>query len=282
MFRFLFIFCLGITFLQAQAQDTLKTAFLEEITVRGKKIKLPKLPNMVVLEDSLLIDQTEVSNLHYRLFLEHKKQNPSEYKALLPDTLVWQKFKLNDPYSDHYFRYQGFAQFPLVGVSHEQALAFCVWRSAYLTAYYQNKAGKWKSYDFVFTFRLPTEAEWEKAALAGQNISENPYGFGKKAFKIWKKGVKNPKEAIANWETENGSAETMITNWIYGYEPNDWGIYQMIGNVAEMVKEKGLAKGGSWRDKPENCKINAHQKYEKADYWVGFRCVCEVKITKRK
>ncbi len=74
----------------------------------------------------------------------------------------------------------------------------------------------------------------------------------------------------------------MIMNWIYGYEPNDWEIYQMIGNVAEMVKERGMAKGGSWQDTPENCKIGAKQKYDKADYWVGFRCVCEVKITKRK
>lgn len=282
MFLFVFAFCLGITFLQAQPQDTLKTAFLEEITVRGKKTKLPKLPNMVVLEDSLLIDQTEVSNLHYRLFLEYKKQNPSEYKALLPDTLVWKTFRLNDPYIDHYFRYQGFAQFPVVGVSYEQALAFCAWRSEYLTAYYQNKKGKWKAYDFVFTFRLPTESEWEKAALAGQNREENPYGFGKKAFKIWKKGEKNSKEKIVNWETENGKAEGMITHWIYGYEPNDWEIYQMIGNVAEMVKEKGIAKGGSWQDTPENCKVSEHQKYEQANYWVGFRCVCEVKIKKRK
>ncbi len=69
-------------------------------------------------------------------------------------------------------------------------------------------------------------------------------------------------------------------NLIYGYQsvfkPNAYGIYDMIGNVSEMVAESGISKGGSWADYLEDSKLIKQQKYTKPTSWLGFRCACEI------
>jgi hypothetical protein len=54
----------------------------------------------------------------------------------------------------------------------------------------------------------------------------------------------------------------------------------MIGNVSEMIAEKGLSKGGSWAHKLGESQIVKNQKYTKPEPWLGFRCVVEVHIKK--
>ena len=51
----------------------------------------------------------------------------------------------------------------------------------------------------------------------------------------------------------------------------------MLGNVAEMVQEKGICKGGSWRNILEECRVGKDMEYSKPAAWLGFRCVCVVK-----
>lgn len=60
--------------------------------------------------------------------------------------------------------------------------------------------------------------------------------------------------------------------------PNPYGIYNMIGNVAEMVREKNISKGGSWENILEDSKIRKKSIYDKPSSWIGFRCICEVKL----
>jgi len=51
----------------------------------------------------------------------------------------------------------------------------------------------------------------------------------------------------------------------------------MIGNVSEMVLEKGISKGGSWRNILEECRVGKDILYTKSEAWLGFRCVCILK-----
>ena len=60
------------------------------------------------------------------------------------------------------------------------------------------------------------------------------------------------------------------------YFPNGMGLYDVVGNVAEMVDEKGKALGGSWDDIPNESTIRSVKSYDKPGDSVGFRVFMEV------
>jgi hypothetical protein len=60
------------------------------------------------------------------------------------------------------------------------------------------------------------------------------------------------------------------------FSPNAIGLYDMIGNVSEMISEKGKAKGGSWNSYISECYIDQVQEYESRNPEVGFRLFMEV------
>lgn len=57
------------------------------------------------------------------------------------------------------------------------------------------------------------------------------------------------------------------------FYPNDWGLYNMSGNVAEMISEKGIAMGGSWHDTGYDVRTESAQSYTDASPLIGFRPV---------
>ncbi|MEM6299611.1 MAG: hypothetical protein AAF740_13060, partial [Bacteroidota bacterium] len=65
--------------------------------------------------------------------------------------------------------------------------------------------------------------------------------------------------------------------WIHNGIENLFELKQMIGNVAELVAEEGISKGGSFWHTLEECKIKNRISYDKPKAWLGFRCVAEVK-----
>jgi formylglycine-generating enzyme required for sulfatase activity len=55
------------------------------------------------------------------------------------------------------------------------------------------------------------------------------------------------------------------------YFPNGFGLYDVVGNVAEMVDEFGKAVGGSWNEPPSQATIHSIKNYKKPGDTVGFR-----------
>jgi formylglycine-generating enzyme required for sulfatase activity len=60
------------------------------------------------------------------------------------------------------------------------------------------------------------------------------------------------------------------------YFPNGMGLYDVVGNVAEMIDEKGKACGGSWNDPPQASTIRSVRSYKRPDASIGFRIFMEV------
>ena len=88
-------------------------------------------PGTLKINDTLYIDQTEIANVHWReyWYYVNRFDSVNSYKAL-PDTLVWRDSIIyTEPLVEYYFRHPSFNNYPAVGISYEQAIEFCKWRT---------------------------------------------------------------------------------------------------------------------------------------------------------
>nr|WP_255501856.1 SUMF1/EgtB/PvdO family nonheme iron enzyme [Olivibacter sp. SDN3] len=259
---------------------------------------------------SFYMDETEVSNVDWLEYLYWLNQNFPEDRELyynaLPDTLVWRNpLSYNEPYVDNYLRHPAYQDYPVVGVTWEQANDYCVWRTdrvneeilrakgvlidykrkatesgtgealpfntdIYLNGQYRGEGvdGKNMPKDLrpgaakdarrpvrledgflKQPYRLPTEAEWEYAALGliGNTVYGNIEGY--RVYPWDGLGVRSARKRtqgliMANFKL--GAGDNMgtagylndagdITKPVISYQPNDFGLYNMAGNVNEWV-----------------------------------------------
>ncbi|MBT8271477.1 MAG: gliding motility lipoprotein GldK [Flavobacteriaceae bacterium] len=215
----------------------------------------------------------------------------TEEVEIYPDTTVWIRdfsYSYNEPMHNDYFWHDAYSDYPVVGVSWKQAKAFCQWRTLYHNAY--NKSRKRQ---FVNSYRLPSEAEWEYAARGGLEGATFPWG-GPYA--------KNDRGCfMANFKPLRGdyaADQALYTVEADAYEPNDYNLYNMAGNVSEWVhssydpnsyeysatfnpnvndeeNERKVVRGGSWKDVAYFLQVSTRD-YEYADSarsYIGFRTV---------
>lgn len=216
---------------------------------------------------------------------------------IYPDTTVWVNDfnnSYNEPYMRMYFSHPGYNDYPVVGVTWEQATAFCNWR----TIFYKMGMGT-KERD-IEPYRLPTEAEWEFAGRSGR--SENRYPWDTNET-MSEKGcfLANFKPGEGNY-TKDGN---LITSRVGSYSPNVFGLYDMAGNVSEWTSttyieagskemndlnpqyrynaakedpystKKKVIKGGSWKDAGRFIRgdMRGYEYQNQPRSFIGFRCV---------
>ncbi len=215
-----------------------------------------------------------------------------------PDTLAWISdfsYSYNEPMAKLYFWHPGYDNYPVVGVTWKQAYAFCIWRTDYL-----NKALVRRGEYPVHEFRLPTEAEWEYAARGGYTEGMYPWGsyYTRSAAGCLQANFKPLRGRYA----DDGGATTLP---VTSYEPNEYGLYNMAGNVAEWTcsafdessyyfthdmnpdyrynakpddppaMKRKVIRGGSWKDVSFFLQVatRAYEYQDSAKTFIGFRCV---------
>ncbi len=226
----------------------------------------------------------EVSNKQYREFLYSLKKNNDIEKLKIAqiDSTQWAKVgpnNFNQPMVDYYSNHKAYNEYPVVNISHEGALLYCEW-----LAEKYNAINKDKSIEYKFT--LPTKLQWIRAARGSSTFEYSWMKMGKNRegiqgnFKLlnYENIHLNPvtlKYEIV--ETELSTARNNdITAPVNSYWPNEFGIYNMSGNVAEMLFEKGFAIGGSYKDSGYDVRVESIQSYQGAAPFIGFRPIMTV------
>jgi gliding motility-associated lipoprotein GldK len=219
-------------------------------------------------------------------------------EQIYPDTLAFIRdftYSYNDPMAQTYFWHPGYDDYPVVGVSWKQANAFCWWRTNFLNAYYLENGDP-----EVAPFRLPTEAEWEYAARGGRRISPYPWGgpYTRNSRGCF---LANFKPLRGDYISDGGFYPVKAT----AYFPNDYGLFNMAGNVAEWTSsaydpsiylmehdknsdyyynakddeapslKRKVIRGGSWKDVAYYLQVStrSYEYQDTAKSYVGFRCV---------
>ena len=233
-------------------------------------------PGTVQVNDTLYVDVTEVANVHWREYLHYiQKYDSTSLGKALPDTLVWTSDTTFNPLTQYYFSHPGFNIYPVVGVSYEQAIRFCQWRSDRVNELFSKQPESKRPFKKV-TYRLLTKKEWEAIASGNLSVEKFPFGYDG-TYRKWKGKYWKIFNCLYKSETVKlDKQKTYYTAPTKSFFKNSSGIYNMIGNVAEMVAEKGIAKGGSFLHSLDSCKIVFDQYYTGPADWLGFRCIAVV------
>ena len=272
----------------------------------------------------LFWEPTEVTNQAYSYFLQEVEENFSadavmepnvglSKSDLYPDSTVWIRdfsYAYNEPLAENYFWHPAFKEYPVVGVSYEAAQLYCQWKSKIVTQEMNKKNNS--AFTYQYTYRLPTLEEWHDLALNHSHfmLRINPVQEynGIQLMKEQKKVNSNNslRENTVQQEELTPQGEKILNTlrsirWTEGdYKgldgyfytaPSDPPfrddlneMYHLMGNVSEMVYEKGIAKGGNWSLLPEETDKATQDVlyYHRPTSWLGFRCVCEVEIVPKK
>lgn len=235
-----------------------------------------------------LIATTEVSNARYMEFIQEVRASGDAelLSIILPDTSKWMEvLAYTEPFQVHYHNHPAYANYPVVNVGREGVLAYCAW----LEARMNEEAGEVNKY----AVRLPERHEWWYAANGGHLLAS--YAWGGPSLRnakgcllanfrqvgdenLRRNATTGALEVVSGNEGVLGGPYdgAAITAPVDSYAPNDLGLYNMNGNVAELLADGKQAAGGSWRSPGYDVRNESVMPFTGPSPEVGFRVVVEV------
>jgi len=229
----------------------------------------------LIVGDFLWMSKTEVSNAQYRKFTE---ENLHDF-TVLPDSSLWKKkVGFSESYEKYYFRHPAYNDYPVVCISKENVIKFCSWLTKQINAKLSNNN---ESLVKEIIVRLPTEIEWKNAAKGGLS-KYNILPWNGNSLRLTE--GKNQGNFRLNFKRGNGdymgvagslNDNADVTAPVKSYWPNNFGLYNMCGNVSEMILDSDYSFGGNWSSNGYDVTINSKISTQ-ASCSIGFRYVIEV------
>ncbi len=233
------------------------------------------------IKDGLYAGETEVTNSQYELFLTDLLNNrdfdrlelcrieKTDWRNLLPeplrnlpDAILFKNGHPDGP------------DMPVQNISLDAAQHYCEW----ITQVYNAAASK-KKYKKV-RFRLPDPEEWSIAAAAGRKDVPYPWGGyyirNSKGCYLLNINATEPCGDCPDDKDSGANDGGFFTVPAASYFPNDFGLYCISGNVAEMTNTPGISMGGSFQDIPYYAQIHTQGKYSGTSSTLGFRVFMEI------
>lgn len=307
-----------------QAEDTVKVDWNRALRINtNSKAVIEKLNELLLSPDNRIQGKIEIdpTKLIYRYSyvdlraaaksskgLEQPLSNflVSKTEAVYPDSLVWMRdfsYSYNEPFTRLYFSHPSYNQYPVVGITWKQAIAFCHWRTNNSNFYLDKGNKKDEKIDGIY--RLPTEAEWEYAAR-GNSKTNNMYPWGS-PYTRTKEGrlLANFKPGRGDYFGSDAKSDNIYTSKVQSYPENGYKLFDMAGNVAEWTSsvyyeggynfmgdfspdlqynakeedpismKRKVIRGGSWKDIAYNIQVSTrnYEYQDTAKSYIGFRCV---------
>ncbi len=275
--------------------------FLTTITffsfVFAKKVNYMQPPNGIRINDSLFIDETEVTNLDWQEYFYWTKRIYGDSIAIKNCSSIEELWYTNrphtygEPYVKYYFKHPAFNTYPVVAINYKQVINYCKWREdrIYEMSLTKNKiipfpATRDSNHVFtidgflngtykceiknknklleipIYKYRLPTLEEFK-------TIEQDAYACYLKSINLNTK-MKRYRYSKSIIDSSN---ITDLTSDVHSNYPNKLGIFNLIGNVSEMTNIDGIAYGGNWtmKDIPKGYTTT----YTEPTIWLGFRCI---------
>jgi hypothetical protein len=262
--------------------------------------KFTTLGNAIKVNDFMMMNRTETTIREWLWFCYSRLDGGAFMPADLPDTNAlnplcriafrydpsientsWDQVTISPPFINQRVRVycpkgkakelENILDYPITGITYQQALEFCHYASGQLaeSGYYDGASPE---------MRLPTEKEWETIARAGLRPEEQPKdahdSVNTKGCMLFRYKTDNSCPTYAQMLKLRGR-ET-VKGW--DFFPDNNGIYNLFGNVAEMVSVQGIAKGGSYIHSAKEAGVGSSLTYNGPLPWVGFRYVFEFRM----
>lgn len=260
-------------------------------------------PGTIQLNDTLFYDRTELTNfswLEYEFWVKSVFGAGSpEHLAMLPDTADWNTIvSFGEPYTQDYLRHPAYRNYPVVGVTYDQALAYSTWRSDRVMEVYLIRAGvipyrrgqtsadyfsierfygsdSLKAYHHLPypSYALPTYAEWHCAVAMSDSLERTDLRRCKqRRWDAHPGGVEDDRFIIMSRDNIPHGVEPIAAAWALYCERGL--IWQLRGNVAELCADSTLVLGGGWNDPLDTILLDKPLPSTAPDAATGFRNVC--------
>jgi formylglycine-generating enzyme required for sulfatase activity len=239
---------------------------------------------MAMINELLYASRYETTNSEYTIFLkELALKDPDLYRRCAIDTAKWETVSAYcGPLTQFYHSHPVYSKFPVVNVSFEGAVEYCKW----LTAQYNNAPKrKFRKVEFI----LPSAGQWTIAARGGYNNARYSWiGYNMRDKKgmyqcnfrridetfVVRDSLGRPSFDEFNRLRDMG----FYTAEVRSYKPNEFGLYNTCGNVAEWVDLKDSAMGGSWNSFGGEVTTTSIKSYNSPSPEVGFRIFMRVVV----
>lgn len=253
------------------------------------------------ITQSFWMSKYEVSNAKWQGFVKDISQRYGKDSAvqLLPDSTLWSRpVQYQEPMRIFYYRHPAYANYPVVNITLRQCEAYCQWLAG------QIQGNDDDQYLESIVVRLPTDLEWEYAASSGKEDGLYPWGTDdlRNSKGVYRANFRQL--PVHEAKKENGKIKLevdyesfspdFLTSPVNTYGQNNFGLYQMGGNVAEFVTATndsialeglGILCGGSFFDPPHYMKCHVRDFYSgdsSAHFTRGFRPVITFQLKSAK
>ena len=237
--------------------------------------------------EEFYISRREVSNLDYAEFLWYLNNEDADEQKIRRASVKSENWLIQgtdlEPIAKTYHQHPAYHEYPVVNISYDAAVMYCDWLEAIL--------GERFGGEYDVKVMLPSRQQWVRAARGSDLNAKYAWGGqylrdskGQLLCNFRKIGAEsvhfNAESDSYEIAGQDSAQSSQFTSPSESFGKNEFGLFNMNGNVTEMIRDEGVAVGGSWNDTGYDVRVESAVAYEQPSPTVGFRPVLHIEKVK--